>query len=752
MDNELAFPLFLLLLVVVVALFFYWLYSSLFAATSSSSASWKESWDLGNYTTALGLRQGKVKPKEGFTNKNIVTVNQTTYSTTADGRALVVIRPNLYFDFVGMNIVDIDYNTAERIYEITFLNRAGKQFSFVTKYKEIPAIHSTFFTQDTLSNLTGSYAPFSYTTDWQASSPNVQVISIPYVDLNSVQNTYLLVFESSKSFSLLSANLFTANVSNQYSYNTLTIDPDPDFIVSTANISNESITPSASSAGGLPFLYSQPSVKLGLVAKNAATLLYKRSIANPHYYYVTDAGTKTETKVYPVLDYITPFVYFNPANGDLIVLDGKFYILDVASDTFKATTTWNTLPIPDVQVETDTTFAGMVKTTQVKRYRRPMNGSVFLTDYLDKSTLNYEVFVAGSPPADREMGISSKPYSISTTLTSTPSFSISVANSVLERRLVYHLSFENMSVLVVVGRGDKNVEVEKILMYESGKNKNTDLIANSFEVTPSQYSKYQNPEAIDKTSTDAATKSSDSSNSSSSGSSDTGTESSSLTGEGLSALEKKAVYDMVAALIFSKDAYSTASGYTTKNCPACQVTTAKDEKKLVDAVKDKIVDRINKTEETKNQATTTTTKSSSSAATETKSSSNTTSSSLPSYESQSETAARFASTAPQTTTTDDNPNKATVADPTDETKNTGKLSSLATTKTYNTPKKDSSSKSNPLPLPGNNPIDTKAHPVKQPSTALTSSMIDSYLRRPPNPNYKSPMPVAFDFSKIGWQT
>jgi hypothetical protein len=721
-------PFLFLILFVFLFLFGRWLYSILFSENESR----KEGLESMDVTTSVTIQQG-------------------TYSAVADGRALYMIYPsNLYLDFKGMNLVDID-SVSNAYYEITVVTRSGKQFSFKSYYKEIPAIDSTFFKQDRIANLKGSYPPFLYQSDWQSATTNVNVLVVPYSDMNQTDHSFVVLWDNSNvsnGLVLMSANLYSSTVTEARSAFTFsTADfPGQALVTASATLSGETTPPVVPSSGGLPFPYSDSSVSIGTMLTNAVTVMSERTVKCPHYYYVSN-GVNT----YPDLKYITPFVYFNPANGDMIVLQGKFGLRSSTTAVYEQTSTWTANS--QIELETESAFLGMIKTTSVRRYRRPLTSSlVNLTDYKDATTLAFDIFTKGENDSQRLFQDTDNARSIRTSLSSVSSFSMCICNSTLEKRLVYHLTTVQVSVLVIVSRNGRQLQVDRIRIFENGQDKSGSIAFDPFLLPTSEYSKYQNPNALSGGTSGTSTSSSSSSGSSSSGSSSSGSSSSgstnldllsgsSISGDSLGAIEKKAVYDLVASLLFSRDAYSTATGYTTKNCPACTTTPPPSEEK-------KTTTSSSSTPSPTPTTTTTTTPSKTTTPTKT----TTSIPGLPTYESQSQTTLRSSSSSTSTSTdsstTPANPNQAYIPDKTEPTKPAASSGYIYPTKTMSTM---------PAPATKTSSVSSSNYSYSGPSpgyprTPNTSFMVDSYLRRPPNPNYRPPMPVAFDFSKIGWNT
>ena len=406
------YPILLLLLLLAVVYFVSTLHSLLYDEGTSA-----------NFT----------KKKEGMTNwATVPTVSLDIYATQADGRPIIGIMNNLYFDYKGMNIVDVDFNAYSNYNEITLINRSGKEFHFKTYYKDIPAIDSTFFKVDTLANLSGTYTPFMYNTDWQTSATNVTLLVVPYKDENMVDNTFLVIWDNSNvsnGLNLLSVHLLTLASTQAKSAHSITATdfPTQSLITNTASSSGESTSPTVGSSGGLPYIYSSSSINVSMVltADNAKNVLQSRTISNPHYYYVAN-----NVNVYPKLTSITPFVYFNPLNGDLVVLNGSFYTRDGGgsnSGQYLPTTTWTT--DQELQLETSTDFAGMIKTSSIRRYRRPLQtASLLLSDYKNDNTLSFDMMEATKNDDARLYNDTDKAFTIRTDLASVPSLSMFIAN------------------------------------------------------------------------------------------------------------------------------------------------------------------------------------------------------------------------------------------------------------------------------------------------------------------------------------
>lgn len=763
------YPLVLLFLILAVV----WFFQNLFLYLTKQTRT--DDYDLVAYRRKISAKGNNRFLQEGL---DIYTVTQDVYATSASNRALYMIRLNLYFDFMGMNLVDINFDGIQKRHEVTVVNRAGKQFNYITYYNNIPAIDPSFFLQDNLSNLTGSYPPFSYTTVWTSSSTNIKTLMIPYTSTGAIRYTIMLIWDNSqptKANYLLSAYCFSSNPSQQKAAEVITINVSQEDLNSAAGMDQKTEVPTASASGGLPFAYTEPAVTVSKLVDNWTNVFQPENTKKKslHYYHVDPTD---ETKVvYPDLDYITPFVYFNSKNGDLIVLHDKFFMKDKKSNLFTERDK-NSWPIDSTTIQledtyqSDSTFAGVIKTTAVKRYRRPNNSTnMFLLDVKQKTNVVYDTLIKDTHTDERVLIDDDGTYTIAPYYAATTEFSIGVAKSELDRRIIYHIVSGSISVLAVLARNTAStIEIEKVLVYENGVNKSSGIINDAITMTESEYKRYQNTEALagstSKVSTESTGNTGESGESNvgdgGSGSGDGGG-SGEIDTTGLSALEKKAVYDMVAALLFSKDAYYTSTGYTTKNCPGCVVPKTKDEstgsastekeKTISGTVKKKIIDRIEGTDKKEKSGETDDEE-------KKKENDGEKSKSIPPYETQQQTSLmamyqqklRDLSTAKEEAAATEKEKQAKL----EQERLDAIVKVRKQSEDYMKAKEadKSSSKStkvtgkNNLPMPPNAP--SPGNP-RQPSTSM---IVDSYLRRPPNPNYKPPMPVAFDFSKIGWQS
>ena len=504
------------------------------------------------------------------------------YAVISEGRVIYPLAGlSVFLDTVGSNIIELDFMTKQNKYAVKITTRDGKSFTFYTYDKNIPAVMSTFFS-DGNANKKGTYSPFIMRTSFVSTSLDYKIMYVPYQSSSSSQNmTFMAIWSMTNNANELLKTVVTiANPADKWSTQIFTLESSgvPSLTdqraSATANGGDSTLT---SPNNGLAFLFGPMApTNYSSMVSNWAALTSEKSGQVSHYYAmnetVSTTGAKTYTKMtVPTLVKITPFVYYNPNNGDVVVLTGNLYTAArTASGAAGTTFTAATVVHLNDTLQTDSATSSVIKTSEARRYRRPTSEDN-LVDVRSSATV-YDVFKSGVNDNVKriETDAASKTdvNTLGTVVVHNYDSRFSVCTSPLEKKLIYYFAYAQVSVLAVVlyDSVSMQIDVESVRVFDNVTEQQMSGVQQTAKVGSTDLSKYQSKEANTEpdSSSDAtdSKKTSDSSAAAAAVSSSPGA---------LSDLERRAIYDSISALFFSGNSYLTATGYTTNNCPATEV-------------------------------------------------------------------------------------------------------------------------------------------------------------------------------------
>lgn len=553
----------------------------------------------------------------------------TLYAAAKDKRQLVSLLGSkglpLFLDMVDGNLVELidEKKTPTESRALAVTMRSGARYVFSSgcvrpksggngtlNSATALAINSTFFTE---TRVLTSSSPFLLTTNSDATKSicedvnryknTYQVLYLPFVLSEKLPRRGSAVLTWSSGMDLISAACLlepyengapmdeTANLKRAL-FLTTTPSALADADLQTTNaktvlgVDAKEVTKPDKATNGIAFPFREETK-----TQTRDLDFFKKALSNwpptpqqsevfylPNYYYPTVQEVKgtlwdAEKKfTYPPVDRLTPFVYFDVAERAVIVLDGALTVtetgkaVDVQTDYRKLNVE---APVKMVYFRTGT--VPMTSKCYQLRFKAKTNA------WVDSQAVRNELS-ATTTDKDRTTWIGDVPSPVPWTTdkdAATPL--LMLCHSPIEQKLVVHVSWASVSILVVLEKDGKNDAfrvVDDVAIYVNGQA----IVAPEAAAlkTYNSLAFQVNPDATQVDYTDDGKAKTDSSSSDSSSTTDTElkklVDSMGAGAAGaLSELEQRAIYDAVAAVFFSGASSRSGLGYTTGNCVPCSV-------------------------------------------------------------------------------------------------------------------------------------------------------------------------------------